>query len=143
MAICRKQNLARALAFGFAAFLIAMVVIANHGQGPQWWPFVGKIPYADKFGHVALFAILGFLCNLAFPLIRFRFLPRVITGITFILFLLISLEELTQAFIPARTFDIADWLADLAGLALGQLAAIGLLHFLPDETSSTNPDQAL
>ena len=142
MATCRKQILARALAFGFAAFLIAMVVIANRGQGSQWWPFVDKIPYADKFGHLALFATLGFLCNVAFPRIRIRFLPRFITGITFILFLLISLEELTQALIPARTCDLADWLADLAGLALGQLAAIGLGHLPMVKSSSTKPGHA-
>jgi polysaccharide biosynthesis protein VpsQ len=140
MATRRIPNLARALAFAFAALLIAMVVIANRGQGSQWWPFVGKIPYADKFGHLALFATLGFLCNLAFPRIRLHFLPRVITGITFVLFLLISLEELTQAFIPARTCDLADWLADLAGLASGQFAAICLLRSLPDKSSSTQPD---
>lgn len=142
MATRRKPNPLRALAFGFAALLIAMVVIADSGQGANWWPFVEKIPYADKFGHLALFATLGFLCNLAFPRIRFRLLPRVVTGITFLIFLLISLEELTQAFIPARTCDLADWLADLAGLALGQFAAIGLLRLPQDKSSSIQPDHA-
>ena len=40
-----------------------------------------------------------------------------------ILLALLSLEELAQAFIPTRTCDFFDWLADLAGLALGQAAA--------------------
>lgn len=133
----------RIAAIAFGLFLIAVMVIADRGEGDSWWPFLHRIPFGDKTGHVLLFGTLNFLCNLAFPKFRIRFLPRLITATTFVLLILISLEELAQAFIPTRTCDLKDWLADLAGLALGQLAAIGLLHFLPAETPSTNPDQAL
>ena len=36
---------------------------------------------------------------------------------------LVSLEELSQGFIKGRTLDFYDWLADLAGLAIGQFVA--------------------
>lgn len=117
-----KPNTVRALAFGFAALLIAMVVIADREQGSQWWPFVERIPYSDKFGHLALFGTLSFLCNLAFPNPPRGF----ITTTTLVLLVIISLEELSQAFIPGRTLDIFDWLADFTGLAIGQLAAHAL-----------------
>lgn len=120
----RKLNPTRALALGFVAFLVAIVVIANRGEGAQWWPFLDKIPYGDKFGHVILFGTLCFLCNLAFPNFRLRFLPRFVTTTTFVLFILISLEEISQAFIPSRTCDINDWLADLLGLGIGQTASV-------------------
>jgi polysaccharide biosynthesis protein VpsQ len=127
MATCRKPNLIRALTFGFVAFLIAMVVVADRGQGSQWWPFVERIPYSDKLGHIALFGTLGFLCNLAFPSRRWGFHPLAITLTTLVLLIVISLEELSQRFIPSRSFDTVDWLADLIGLAIGQLTATALM----------------
>ena len=129
-----KPNLVRASAFGFIAFLIAVVVIANRGEGAQWWPFLDKIPYSDKFGHIGLFGTLGFLCNLAFPNRRITRLGKFITKTTLILLVIISLEELSQAFIPSRTLDLFDWLADLLGLAIGQTAALAILKREPVES---------
>ncbi len=74
MAAGRNRYLARAAAFGFIAFLIAAVVIADHGQGAQWWPFINRISFGDKLGHLGLFGTLGFLCNLAFPSQRVRYI---------------------------------------------------------------------
>ena len=97
-----------------------MVIIANRGEGDRWWPFIHNIPYGDKLGHVGLMATLSLLCNLAFAKKPLSFLP---SRITLILFLIVTLEEISQTFIPTRTPDPLDWLADLIGLALGQLSA--------------------
>lgn len=78
----------------------------------------------DKLGHVGLVGTLSFLCNLAFPLKRPAWLPKGISTVTFLLLAVLTLEELAQAFIPTRTCDPADWLANLIGLAAGQLAAL-------------------
>ena len=118
-----KANLIRAAALGFIAFLIAVVLIANRGEGGQWWPFLEHIPYGDKLGHIGLFGTLSFLCDLAFPGRRFGRRRLFITTTTIVLPTIISLEELSQLFIPFRNFDILDWLADLIGLAAGQTAA--------------------
>ncbi len=136
------QILIRASACAFGASIIAAIVIANRGEGDAWWPFLKHIPFGDKTGHLCLFSTLAFLCNLALPQFRFRFLPRFVTGITFVLFLLTSLEELAQAFIPSRTCDLADWLADLAGLAIGQFAAAGVMHFLNHQSSQQTTDHS-
>ncbi len=122
------RDLIRLAALAFGLFIIAAIVIANRGEGQSWWPFLGQIPYGDKLGHIGLFGTLNFLCNLAFPTFRFRFLPRFVTGATFTLFVLVSLEEISQAFLPSRTCDFSDWLADLAGLVLGQVAASTIYH---------------
>jgi hypothetical protein len=118
-----KANLIRLAALGFIAFLIAAVVIANRGEGAQWWSFIHEIPYGDKLGHIGLFGTLSFLCNLAFPSRRFGRQPFLITLTTLVLLTIVSLEELSQAFIPTRSFDVLDWLADLIGIAAGQTAA--------------------
>jgi hypothetical protein len=118
-----KLHAIRLAALVFGLFIIAAVIIANRGEGSSWWSFIHSIPYGDKIGHIGLFGTLGFLCNLAFPNFQIRQLPKFITATTFFLLILISLEELSQDFIPSRSCDLLDWLADVIGLALGQLSA--------------------
>ena len=127
----------RATALAFGLLIITAIVIANLGEGATWWPFLDHIPFGDKLGHVALFGVFCFLCNLAFPKFTLRFLPKFLTATTFILLVLISLEEISQAFIPSRTCDFNDWLSDLAGLFAGQLAAGILLKI--DRGKTTPP----
>jgi prepilin signal peptidase PulO-like enzyme (type II secretory pathway) len=121
------------LAGCFILFMLLIVTLANRGEGDRWWSFIDSIPYGDKLGHVGLMGTLCLLCNLAFTPRRYRFLPPFITRVTFILFVIITLEELSQAFISTRSCDPFDWLADLAGLTLGQLAATAIrkIHHTP------------
>jgi hypothetical protein len=118
----------RILAACFVLFMLVICTIANRGEGDRWWSFIHGIPYGDKLGHVGLMGALCLLCNLAVTPRRYRFLPPFITRVTFILFVLVTLEELSQAFISTRSCDPLDWLADLAGLALGQLAASAIRY---------------
>jgi len=119
-----KRAFAIFAAFCLVAFFITIVIIANRGEGNLWWGFIGRIPYGDKLGHLGLTGTLSFLCNLAFPSRhKDNRILTVINRPTLVLGILLSAEELSQAFIPSRTCDAADWLADLTGLALGQFAA--------------------
>lgn len=129
------RNAIRIPALAFGLFIIAVIIIADRGEGGTWWPFLHCIPFGDKLGHIGLFGTLSLLCNLAFPKFRLRFLPRLITATTFVLLILISLEEIAQAFIPARTCDLLDWFADVAGLALGQCAALTVYRLLSEKTA--------
>ncbi len=115
-----------ALAFSFLVFFIVIVIIADRGDGNRWWGFLVRHRYGDKLGHLILVGTLSFLGNLAFSIRPLRWLPRRITTVTFILFLLLTIEELSQAFIPSRSCDVLDWLADVCGLALGQFIALGI-----------------
>lgn len=117
----RRRPFAGIAALGFGVFLIWTVVLANRGAGGAWWSFIHQIPYGDKLGHFGLAGILSLLCNLAFSRRTDR--SRFITLTTGILLIVISLEELSQAFIPSRHLDAIDWLADLAGLFAGQFLA--------------------
>lgn len=118
------QRLAPALgAFAFIGFFLIIIRIANRGEGDQWWSFIHHIPYGDKVGHLGLVGTLCFLCNLALPDWKWHRLPRWITPTTLILLLLLTGEEIAQAYQPHRTCDLYDWLADLAGLATGQWLA--------------------
>lgn len=108
----------------FATFFVSIIVIANRGDGANWWPFIDRLPMGDKLGHLGLVGALSLLCNFA---VRFRqpaWLPRRVTPVSFTLLVLLTSEELSQAFIPSRTCDPFDWLADLLGIACGQWLAI-------------------
>lgn len=117
------------LTVGFILVFLAIIRIANRGEGDQWWAFLKSIPAGDKLGHVGLVGLLSLLTNLTFPGAHPR-LPRWITRTTFILLVLLTLEELAQAFLPHRTCDVGDWLADLLGLGLGQTLALRLRRAL-------------
>lgn len=116
-----KRILPPAAAVVFIAFFITIVVIADRGEGDRWWGFIHLIPFGDKVGHLGLIGTLSLLCNLAVPS---RKMWSVITRATLVLLVVLTLEEIAQAFLPYRTCDILDWLADLAGLMTGQTAAI-------------------
>ena len=122
-----KPTLARIAAGAFIILLIAIIVIADRGEGSRWWAFLEHVPCGDKAGHLVLIGTLSLLCNLAIPSRRGPGWARIITLTTLVLLVMLSLEELAQAFISTRTCDFFDWLADLAGLALGQATATALL----------------
>lgn len=109
-------------AASFIVFFIWIVVIADRGNGTPWWSFIDRIPCGDKLGHLGLIGMMSFLCNLAFTR-KTSTRPRSITLTTWVLFFLLSLEELSQGFIPHRHLDLFDWLADIVGLAVGQMVA--------------------
>ena len=133
-----KNSLRTAAALGFIGFLIVIIAIADRGEGDRWWSFIGAIPYGDKVGHLGLMGMLSLLCNLAFRPPQPGFLPRWVTLTTCILLVALSLEELSQALNPHRTCDWYDWLADLAGLALGQWIAFRLRPLQKSEVEDSH-----
>lgn len=126
----------RVAAFGFIAFLIILIFIANSGGESRWWPFLDHVPYGDKLGHFGLFGTLCFLCNLAFPSRRFGRAPFLITLTSLVLLTIITLEEFSQLFITSRHFDIIDLLADYIGLTIGQALAVSLYNSTASRPSS-------
>jgi len=76
----------------------------------------------DKVVHILLFfmfsfsAIIGFIKQSQFPRLHFDAVKYVI-GIS--VFLTVSTEVIQHFFIPRRTFDVFDIVADLVGIAIG------------------------
>ncbi|MEO5714495.1 MAG: VanZ family protein [Luteolibacter sp.] len=124
-----RSSLAVVPAVAFLAFFVWIVVIADEGNGTPWWSaIIDHLPYGDKVGHFCLIGTMSFLCNLALPSKR---LVPLITVTTLILLTALSLEELSQGFIKSRHLDFFDWLADLAGLVVGQFCALRLCKAIP------------
>ncbi|WP_193214645.1 VanZ family protein [Luteolibacter marinus] len=111
----------------FAVFFAGIIVTADRGRGDILWRLAGSVPFGDKWGHLVLVGILTCLLNL---LLDGRSPPgkarRIMLG-SLIVGILMTLEEGSQAFIPCRSFDGFDWLANIAGIVWGEFAARRLL----------------
>ena len=97
------------LTFLFALFIILVIVLADRGVLSHYLGFIYNFPYGDKAGHFILYGILTFLINLTLFRSRpaqDRKLLALKTGL--ILALLIGLEEFSQQWFSARTFDLVD-----------------------------------
>lgn len=81
---------------------------------PDW-------PYADKIGHTGIYSLLALLLGRAFNTIeswRGRGVPVFVAGAVAAM-LYGVLDEWHQSFVAARSADLMDWLADVAGAMLG------------------------
>jgi len=109
------------LFFGFILWIIYQV---NVGQHNIFVELAKGVPNADKVFHCILFGVLTFLANFAFHLktINLKFL-KVYLG-TVLVLIFVSLEELSQAFIPSRRLDLKDFYADCIGIASATLLTV-------------------
>ncbi len=71
--------------------------------------------YADKLYHLLAYAVYGWSLVLAVRTFPLTSRQRMILALT-IGFLFAASDELHQAFIPGRTADVLDWLADALGI---------------------------
>jgi VanZ family protein len=78
------------------------------------------VPHLDKVGHAAAFAVLAILASVVisqFRPVAFRGLLAVALGLA----VYAGLDEYTQGWVPLRTPDPLDWMADVAGILAGIL----------------------
>jgi len=107
-------------------FYCLLIFIQSSYPATQSLP---SIPHIDKLMHAAAYALLGFLFFRAFQstsiqrsavlLLIFSALASSLFGIS---------DEIHQHFVPTRTADIMDVLADIAGSLLGAVTAQILLN---------------
>jgi len=113
------------ISFSFFVFIIAVIILANNNCLPLSLRSIYDFPNGDKLGHFILFGILDFFLTRAF-ISSFPSKPRswVALSIGLTLALFIALEEWSQKFFPARTFDLIDLLASYAGVATFAILAV-------------------
>ncbi len=107
----------------FTLFIILLVVAADTGAGQKYWAFLRNIPLGDKLGHFFLFGTLAYLADRW--LRREWRLPGGWTwplGSTLVA-VAATVEEFSQIFLPHRSFDPGDLLADFAGILVAALLA--------------------
>jgi hypothetical protein len=110
----------RWLAFGGCfAFVAAVIFMADTGGGRWLFTWIERHPGSDKAGHFVMVGALAFFLNLALGGRRIAglLLGGVLIGIT------LTIEEASQAWNPARKFDLLDLCANLAGVFTADLLA--------------------
>ncbi|GAA0788746.1 MULTISPECIES: VanZ family protein [Pseudomonadati] len=102
----------------FLGFIVWIIYLANTGGASVFFDLIKHIPYGDKVGHCLLFGTLTFLANLTlkFKTIKWGSISLYLGSSLVAVFVLV--EEMSQGFIPSRTLDGADLLADGVGIAL-------------------------
>lgn len=101
-----------------ALFVASVIVAADTGWAKPLLVWVHSIPLGDKVCHAVFMGLLCWLGNRAFntrPLIAA--FPRV-SRWTVLLSTLVVLEEVSQIWIPGRTFSLLDLLADFMGITV-------------------------
>jgi VanZ family protein len=104
------------MSLAFLGFIAWIIYLANTAQHSVFFELIASIPYGDKLGHFCLFGLLTLGANFAFKLKSFPlFSVKIYLG-AIIVFVMVVSEELSQYFIPNRTLDAADLLADILGI---------------------------
>jgi hypothetical protein len=110
----------------FALFVGSIVYAVDTGIGKPIFDFVRSLPLGDKISHFFLMGTLAGLANLAFGR-RTAGSRRISPGLgTVIVAIVVVAEEISQIWIPGRSFDLLDLAADFLGIAGGDFAARAL-----------------
>lgn len=88
------------------------------------------LPYADKIAHFCFYGVMGFLCALwrrasGSPAGRAALVALVFTAFVG------AVDEVHQHWIPGRSTEFFDWIADAAGGGAGALFSVLLPLLLP------------
>ena len=92
------------------------MVIANTGNGTYLLTILNSIPFGDKLLHILMMGSLTAGLNLSWNFKTSKFFGREIWTGTLIMSVLISLEEVSQGFIPYRNFEVADLFCNYLGI---------------------------
>jgi hypothetical protein len=104
--------------FLFIGSIIYMADSANYNFAFYW---VGAIPYGDKIAHMLLYGIMTLLLNYGLGFKSYRLLGFEMQLGAVIVLVFAGLEELSQYWLPSRSCDILDFVADLVGAVLFSL----------------------
>ena len=106
------------LTLSLAFFILWAIKMANTGESSNLIYLVYAIPHGDKIAHLLLFGLLSFGVNATtrYKLIKITNF-KIYLG-TLLVFLFALLEELSQYFIPTRSLDIFDLIANIIGISV-------------------------
>jgi hypothetical protein len=121
----KSINLRTILPLGFFIFITFIIYLADTANHNFAFRLIGNIPYGDKLMHGLLYGVMALLLNYG---LNFR--SKKIIGFNMqigaiIVLVFATIEEITQYWLPSRTFDLVDLLADFVGVILFSLVTWG------------------
>jgi len=112
------------LPLGFFIFILFIIFLADTADHNFAFGLVGHIPYGDKIAHASLYGVMALLLNYGLSFRSYKFIFNLQWGAMAVL-LFATIEEITQYWLPSRTFDLGDLLADFIGVVLFSLSIWG------------------
>jgi polysaccharide biosynthesis protein VpsQ len=105
----------------FLLFVAGIIVGSNLGLLIGITNWVNDLPFGDKWGHLVLIGLLTFLLNYALSGRKVKIgRLKILLGGT-IVAVAMTAEEISQMWMPLRTFDLIDLSANYLGIALAGL----------------------
>ena len=130
-----RNNLRIILPLGFFIFIAFIIYLADTANHNFAFNLIGHIPYGDKLMHGVLYGVMALFLNFGLnyksigvrcPLYHFVSLRKKVDtrplihmqlGAVIVL-VFATIEEISQYWLPSRTFDLFDLLADFVGVIL-------------------------
>ncbi len=106
------------LPLSFFIFISYIIFLADTADYNFAFRLVGYIPYGDKIAHTGLYGIMALLLNFGLNFKQVKHFGVSLQLGALLVFIFAGLEELTQYYIPSRTFDLGDLFADFIGVVL-------------------------
>jgi len=111
-------------AVSYFLFLALVVYCADSRAHMHLFSFIRSIPGGDKCGHFLLMGGFAFLLNLSLSCRVMSVAGRALLIGSVVALTLITIEEFSQIFVPYRTFDLFDLLADYSGVIVFSWLAV-------------------
>ncbi len=102
---------------GWLAMVATIIVMADIGRLDWVLDLLRRIPMSDKVCHFFLVGTLGYLFNQALNLRKFG--PLLLGSL--VIAIVLTAEEISQRWVPGRTFDYGDMAANIAGCVAADL----------------------
>ncbi len=112
------------LALAFLVFTIWIIHEADIGRDNIIFKTVRATPNGDKIGHVLLAGCLTLVANFLFRHRCWQLAKLRLPYGSLTVFAIAALEEASQYFLPTRTLDIMDALANLTGILIFSIPAV-------------------
>ena len=120
----------------FLSFIFIILQMAfQTATGKVFSEIVGLIPFGDKTMHFIIMVFFAVLLNGWCKLRRVKFVGQTYLLGSFLVACLITFEECTQLFIPARHFEIMDLVCNYAGIYAGSVLSWMVLPTTQDQTT--------
>ena len=105
------------LPLSFFIFILFIIYLADTADHNFAFELIGHIPYGDKVMHGFLYGTMALLLNYGLNYKSHKIIFNLQLGAVIVL-LFATIEEITQYWLPSRTFDLVDLLADFIGVIL-------------------------
>jgi len=106
------------LPLGFFLFIGGIIYLADTANYNFAFYWVGSLPYGDKIAHATLYGVMAWLLNYGLNFKSYRVWGFNLQLGAILVLTFATLEEISQYWLPSRSCDAWDFVADLVGVVV-------------------------